>query len=189
MDIKNRFSVGVLFNPLLTEILCVLKRPGTRTGSGSDQGGLVNCPGGKVENYDLAPVVPDGRFGSGSLMGEAVTAGIAVGRTHKNCVKREIAEETGLSDLDLRLFMIMTFRQTGGSCHFFADQTDLGQAKTCDGEMIFQAPVADVITGQVKIQFGIEIVSTSTVPDLPTIVILARQFLRGGTGFPWAVWK
>ena len=112
-------------------------------------------------------------------------------KAYINCAARELREETGLdvAAAALKLFCRLCFKTPEGDaaeCCFFAARGDVDAARTVEAERVFVGEVAEVIAGGVSYHYWSDRAMSDecgiipTMPNLPYIVAMARQCLRGG---------
>lgn len=181
MSTKRRYSAVAVFSDDLERIVLIHKlKPDW-------QAGKANLPGGKVEaekDYINADVEDwQGTYEE------------ACNEVYRRCAVRELREETGLdvAAAALKLFCRLCFKTPEGDaaeCCFFAARGDVDAARTVEAERVFVGEVAEVIAGGVSYHYWSDRAMSDecgiipTMPNLPYIVAMARQVLRGGAGTP-----
>lgn len=169
-QVVKRYSAVALFNPNLDRVVLIHKlRPAW-------QAGKANFPGGKVEDSDRKEAVR--KYCIAWSHHEDAGA-------HLHCAARELIEETGISVAaeSLTLFCTLRFNSPAtdtaqpqpAECRFYCAVGDVDQARTVEAEPVFVADVDDVLDGQVDCNA----VTLPTMGNLPWLVAMARQRLRG----------
>ena len=172
---KRRYSAVALFSENLERVVLIHKlRPDW-------QAGKANLPGGKVEAGEGIPA----DYCRSSSYAEA---------DHLHCAARELREETGLdiAAAALKLFCRLRYVSREGNaaeCCFFAARGDVDAARTMEAERVFVGEVAHVFDGIGAYDFDPKTigyrVELPTMPNLPYLVAMARQCLRGEGGATW----
>ena len=174
---KRHYSAVAVFSDDLERVVLIHKLKPTW------QAGKANLPGGKVEaekDYINADVEDwQGTYEE------------ACNEVYRRCAVRELREETGLdvAAAALKLFCRLCFKTPEGDaaeCCFFAARGDVDAARTVEAERVFVGEVAEVIAGGVSYHYWSDRAMSDecgiipTMPNLPYIVAMARQCLRGG---------
>ena len=191
---KRRYSAVALFSENLERVVLIHKlRPDW-------QAGKANLPGGKVELSDI----PGSWW---SVHGDSHGLDLQPGDTwvtsfseesfdiaYRRCAVRELREETGLdiAAAALKLFCRLRYVSREGNaaeCCFFAARGDVDAARTMEAERVFVGEVAHVFDGIGAYDFDPKTigyrVELPTMPNLPYLVAMARQCLRGEGGATW----
>ncbi len=159
---SKRYSAVAVFSEDLERVVLIHKQ------KPAWQAGKANVPGGKVESEDYKPIINT--------------------NCHQHCAARELREETGLdiTTTALQLFCRLRFKTLEGNaaeCYFYATKGDIEAARTIEEEHIFVGTVADVMlddTGyRYPVEYGTKYRGVPTMPNLPYLVAMARQCLRG----------
>lgn len=176
-NLKRRYSAIVVLSEDLGRVVLIHKlKPAW-------QEGKANLPGGKCEDQDWI-VLPDHQA---TLSDQYVTY-------HARCAVRELREETGLdiAATALQLFCRLRFKTPEGDaaeCCFYATRGDVDAARTMEEERVFVEDCCEVWDERAWYSSdGSEEYSSPcyrdtklpTMPNLPYLVAMARQCLRGG---------
>ncbi len=177
---RRRYSAVAVFSDDLERVVLIHKlRPDW-------QAGKANLPGGKVEESD----------GPSQAQWDATppTDRNYAALMHHNCARRELAEETGLdiAAAALQLFCRLRFVSREGDaaeCCFFAARGDVDAARTMEAERVFVSDAADLFLDSVgyryPVEYGTKFCGLETMPNIPYLVAMARQCLRGEGGATW----
>ncbi len=177
---KRRYSAVAVFSEDLERVVLIHKlRPDW-------QAGKANLPGGKVE--------AEQDYINANVEDWQGTHEEACDEVYRRCARRELREETGLdvAPTALQLFCRLRFESHEGDdaeCCFFAARSDVDAARTMEAERVFVADAAElIIKGRVRSYLEgsdgiLRLAGIPTMPNLPYLVAMARQCLRGeGTG-------
>lgn len=162
---RRCYSAVAVLSPDLERIVLIHKlKP-------SWQVGKANLPGGKVEVQDYI----DGETWEG-------TYEEACDLVYRRCAARELAEETGLvvDAATLKPFCILRYKSREGDdaeCRLYAVHGDVEAARTMEQEPVFIAHAPSVLNGKARY--------IPTMPNLPWLVTMARQCLRGEDEAAW----
>lgn len=199
---KRRYSAVAVMSEDLERVVLIHKL------TPAWQAGKANVPGGKVDAVDWGCT---GWCGHGNLCkacqvrlelaeraGEATKA-----NAHLACAARELREETGLdiAATTLQLFCRLRFKSREGDdaeCCFYATVVlckgrDLDDhVKTMEAEQVFCAWFSDVVEGEVQGPRKLDAAGLPygdfrlpAMPNLPYLVAMARQCLRGEGASAW----
>lgn len=180
---KTRYSAVAVFSKDLDRVVLIHKlRPDW-------QAGKANFPGGKVENEDWPGILAESK----------ATVYDQIAAQHRRCAVRELAEETGLivDEATLKPFCTLRFRSSDGNgeCQFFAIMLPCHSAELGDyvssktDEMVFTEWADDILASgeanyRYRVEHGLKTHSLSTMSNLPWLVAMARQTLRGNSDAP-----
>ncbi len=163
---KKRYSAVVVFSEDLERVVLIHKQ------KPDWQAGKANVPGGKVgENDDqYEPCQAD-----------------YWDLVHRHCATRELHEETGLdiAATALKLFCRLRFKTPEGDaaeCCFYAVRGDVDAVRTMEEERVFVEEVDCVLGGYAENNTQAKAAGSwwlPTMPNLPYLVAMARQCLRG----------
>jgi 8-oxo-dGTP pyrophosphatase MutT (NUDIX family) len=107
--------------------------------------------------------------------------------TYREAAIRELHEETSLEVSTL--YHVATLKWSEAECAVLACKTDISTARTMETEEVFQAPIQSVIEGLVWIppgpSHGNDLIRT--MYNLPWLVVMALQCMRGAKGFPISI--
>lgn len=161
------------------------------------QAGKANLLGGKVDKEDVSLILQTGQSMSFQWPQDTFDA------IHAACAARELREETGLdvAATALQLFCRLRFKSREGDdaeCCFYATVVlckgrDLDDhVKTMEAEQVFCAWFSDVVEGEVQGPRKLDAAGLPygdfrlpTMPNLPYLVAMARQCLRGEGEAAW----
>jgi 8-oxo-dGTP pyrophosphatase MutT (NUDIX family) len=198
---KQRYSAVAVFSDDLERVVLIHKQ------KPAWQAGKANMPGGKVETTDAAAAmdlhVP---FPMSQPWPQETFYAL-----HRVCASRELREETGLdiAATALQLFCRLRFVSCEGDaaeCCFYAARGDVDAARTMESERVFVEEIENVLCGDsyhetyrsagdavfktsdiqtVECPFLGEDMHVPTMPNLPYLVAMARQCLRGEGAGLW----
>ena len=189
---KKRYSAVAVFSDDLERVVLIHKlRPDW-------QAGKANLPGGKVEASDWQC-----EYSGGQASPPCTCSGKTWNTDHRDeqpepmaylrCAVRELHEETGLdiAAAALKLFCRLRFISREGDaaeCYFFAARGDVDAARTLEEERVFVESVDCVLSGYANNGKDAKVEGSwwmPLVPNLPYIVAMVRQCLRGEGGAAW----
>lgn len=176
---KRRYSaVAVLSEDLDSVVLIHKLRPDWQVGK-------ANLPSEKVGLEDVAAWYRGSQgFNWLTLATDEAAA------AHRRCVARELTEKTGLvvDAAALKPFCILRFKSREGDdaeCRFYAVRGDVEAARTMEAEEVFCTDVVHVLRGTAHIRRTWHDYWVPTMPNLPYLIAMARQCLRGDDTATW----
>lgn len=202
---KRRYSAVAVMSEDLERVVLIHKlRPDW-------QAGKANLPGGKVDGV----MTGSGDHGTGDWPDRIVQHFMKPGfrfrddnelvdQAHLVCAARELREETSLdvAAAALQLFCRLRFKSREGDdaeCCFYAVKGDVDAARTRETERVFTCDIdtfffdgqafylrSDAELAQAEAEFGVKRGCwLPTMPNLPYLVAMARQCLRGEGAGSW----
>lgn len=197
---KKRYSAVVVLSEDLERVVLIHKlKPDW-------QAGKANVPGGKVDMEDVSEWLRS----SPGFNWQTLSVDAAL-QAHRVCAARELREETNLdiTATALKLFCRLRFRTPEGNaaeCCFYAATGDVDAARTMEEEVVFIAELDSALCGFVfrdsfrspnGAPFKLspaqtaecpmlgDAVAVPTMPNIPYIVAMARQCMRGEGAGSW----
>ena len=178
---RQRYSAVFVFDEELEHIVLIHKL------SPAWQAGKANVPGGKVDAADEPTDCNSPDKPADCTCTET---------TFRNCAVRELREETGLDIVANALQLVCRLRYMSregetAECYFYATRGSVDAATTVEAERIFAGDVTDVMYGYAysetwsNLAMCWETESLPTMPNLPYLVAMARQCLRGEGAGSW----
>lgn len=178
---KRRYSaVAVLSDDLDRVVLIHKLRPDW-------QAGKANLPGGKVEAQDIST-----RYYASPGFNWNTLAADEAASAYRRCAARELRKETGLdvAVAALQLFCRLRFKSREGDdaeCCFYAVKGNVDAARTMESERVFASYVDALLLGGKAYNFlpDDQDYWLLAMPNLPYLVAMARQCLRGEDEAAW----
>lgn len=184
---KRRYSAAAVFSDDLERVVLIHRlKPAW-------QAGKANVPGGKVEDKDWPC-----DYHPRNMISHCRCPGTLPedweNKDHRSTTPerdsyargaaRELAEETGLvvDAAALTHFCTLRFHSREGDdaeCRFYCTRGDVEAARTMEEERVFVAALSQVIEGEVFIDYGMSGEWLPIMPNLPYLVAMAQQCLRG----------